>query len=88
MIYFLNQSKAVRKNDAWSKILPTYFEELKTAWVHKQAKLEADGKDEDQKAVLEAQLEARNEALETAFEDIDVDALEEEWISFVLQLEL
>ena len=88
MVYFLNQSKVVQKHERWSRILPTYFEELKANWVAKRAELEAEGKLEDQKAVGEAQLAARNAALDVAFLEVDIDALEGEWIDFVLELEL
>jgi hypothetical protein len=88
MVYFLNQSKVVQKHPRWSKILPTYFEELKASWVAKRAELESQDKLEDEKAVAEAQLAARNAALDVAFLEVDIQALEAEWMMFVMSLEL
>jgi hypothetical protein len=88
MVYFLNECKAVQRHPLWSRILPTYFEELKGAWAAQQALLEESDKFDDQEARDAAQLAARNAALDVAFEDVDLEELEAEWIEFVLSLEL
>lgn len=88
MVYFLNVSKVVQRHKTWSKILPTYFDELKAAWRVERAQLEEAGKMEDGELLSAAQLRARGHALEVAFRDVDVAELEEEWVKFVLDLEV
>lgn len=91
MIYFLNTAKVVQRDPEWSKILPTYFEELKAAWRKEIANLEAADEMEDSEiveAVQAAQIRARTAALELAFKDIDIEALEDEWAKYVLTLKL
>ncbi|MCB9914643.1 MAG: DUF1570 domain-containing protein [Planctomycetes bacterium] len=87
MIYFLNTSKKVQRDEAWSRILPTYFETLKSSWKAELKKLEADGDEEDVEKRGAAQLRARQAAVKAAFEGVDLDALEAEWIDFVNGLE-
>lgn len=88
MIYFLNESKQVRKNKVWSQILVRYFEELKRAWAEERAELEAKGELEDDAKVAGAQQAATQTALEFAFDGVDVQELEELWKDFILGLEL
>ncbi len=87
MIYFLNTSKTVERNEQWSAILPKYFETLKSSWKQELAALEAAGKEEEQAERAAGQLKARQAALAAAFEGVDVAALEAEWREFVLDLE-
>lgn len=87
MVYFLNTSKKVQKNELWSQVLTVYFETLKSSWAEGLGELEAEGKDEDRQQRGAAQLKARQAAVEAAFEGIDIDALEAEWILFVNGLE-
>ncbi|MFT7669450.1 MAG: hypothetical protein ACI8X5_002152 [Planctomycetota bacterium] len=88
MVYFLNTSKVVQKNELWAGILPRYFNELKRAWVLEQSKLVADGNLENTEELGAAQLRARTSALDVAFSDVDIYALEEEWIRYTLSLKL
>jgi hypothetical protein len=87
MIYFLRTSKEVAKREAWAKILPTYFETLKSAWSEELAKLEAMGKKDDKSARAEAGLAARRVALDRAFTGVDIDEIEGAWLNFVEKLE-
>ena len=88
MVYFLNASKVVQEHPRWSQILPIYFETLKREWRKEQVVLEAEDKADVQEERDAAQLRARDVALAAAFDDVDVDELELEWVSFVLSLEL
>lgn len=87
MIYFLEESKVVRKHPTWSKILTTYFETLQRVWAEQQERLAENGEEEDADALAAAQLQARAAAVDAAFRDVDLRALEEEWIRFVEGLE-
>lgn len=87
MIYFLRMSKAVEKSSSWSKILPTYFDVLKKSYAEGLSALEAAGKKDDKIARAKAGLEARTKAVDAAFADVDLDAIENAWISFVDGLE-
>jgi len=94
MVYFLESSKKVQKHRVWSRILPTYFDELKAAWREERAKLpdggvlSVDMEPDAWEEVAAAQLKARKRALEVAFEGVDLAELEEAWEEFVLDLEL
>ena len=88
LIYFLNECREVQKDERWSQILPIYFEELKAAWAQQRAGLEARGEEEDDGKVAEAQQAAREQAVEAAFDGVDLRALEELWREFTLSLEL
>lgn len=85
MIYFLNTSKKAKRK--WSGILPVYFETLKSTWKEELAKLEAKDEAEDDEKRYEGQLAARKAAVKAAFEGVDLDEIEEEWVSFVEELE-
>jgi hypothetical protein len=87
MIYFLRKCEAVEKNPAWKKILPTYFDTLKSVYGAKIAELEAAGKKDDKEAKAKAGLEARTGALEEAFKDVDLDELEQAWKTFTWSIE-
>ena len=88
MVYFLNSCKKVRKNEEWAAILPTYFNTIKSSWAEERATLEAAGKDEDPESVAAGMLEARKAALAEAFDGVDIDELQAEWISYTMDLEL
>jgi hypothetical protein len=83
MIYFLRTSKEVASRPAWAKILPTYFDALKSTYKDELAKL-ADPKEE--KARATAGLTARRHAVESAFADVDYEEIEDRWREFVLAL--
>jgi hypothetical protein len=83
LIYFLNTSKDVAKNERWAAILPTYFETLKSAWGEQLVRLASEGLEEDPTARLAAQKEARDAAVEAAFEEVDIWGLERAWVEFV-----
>ena len=85
MVFFLRESKKARKHPVWSKILPTYFETLKE--VYNQKLMELGDEAENPEKRFEAGKEAREYAVEIAFSDVDFNALEEEWRSFILDLE-
>ena len=92
MVYFLNECKKVQKHPQWSQILPKYFDELKSAWTEGRMDLEAGADSEDeaknQEARGVAQKAARDRALQFAFDGVDIEELEKEWIDFTLSLKL
>jgi hypothetical protein len=87
MIYFLRKSELVEKRPEWKKILPTYFDTLKSVYGAKLAELEAAGKQDDKEAKGKAGFEARTKAHEEAFRDVDIDELQEAWKTFTLAIE-
>ncbi len=86
MIYFLNTSKKVKRHERWSQILDIYFETLKSSWKEELAKLEIEGKQDDEEARAAGQLEARKAAVKAAFEGVDLREIEAEWVKFVGEL--
>jgi hypothetical protein len=83
MIYFLRTSREVRDHDQWSQILPVYFDALKADYRERTAAL---GDDADWAARAAAGVESRKAALAAATEGVDLDALQEAWREFVLDL--
>jgi len=88
MVYFLRTSPVVAKKPEWARILPTYFDTLKSSWAEELAALEASGKAQDRVKRFESGLKARRKACETAFEGVDFDAIDEAWQAFVREMEL
>ncbi len=88
MIYFLRTSSVVAKKAEWAQILPTYFETLKTSWKDEVEKLDATGKKDDPKSRAKSGLAARQAACKTAFEGVDMVAIDEAWQDFVRDMEL
>jgi len=87
MIYFLRTSKDVAAKPEWAKILPTYFNVLKTTYLASCAELEAAGKKDDAGAHNQAGYEARQRAVKEAFDGVDLKQLEEAWRIYTLGLE-
>ena len=87
MIWFLRRSPEVEKRPEWARILPTYFETLKTAWAEERAKLEAEGKAGERHARWKAGYAARNRAADAAFAGVDWEEIERAWAEFVGELE-
>lgn len=85
MIYFLRTCKVVAAKPEWARILPTYFEVLKSAYRDELAKLD-DTKKNDPGARGLAGLTARNRAVDKAFEGVDIDDLEAAWKTYTLSL--
>ncbi|HUR29222.1 MAG TPA: DUF1570 domain-containing protein [Planctomycetota bacterium] len=88
MIYFLRTAKVVAKHPAWEKILPAYFDTLKSAWQVELAKLKADGKLENEKLKAEAQARAREAAVSKAFEGVDFNEIQKAWETYTLGLKV
>jgi hypothetical protein len=88
MIYFLRKSKVVEKKPEWARILPTYFDRLRTSYAGKMDALKAAGKDTDAKAVARAGVEARAEAVDVAFQGVNFDEIQDAWEAFVRELEI
>lgn len=86
MVYFLRTSPVVARHPLWSRILDTYFRELKQDYAGQLARLAAGGGAQDQRALAEAGIASRKLALERAFEGVDLAALEAEWASYVSRL--
>jgi len=86
MIYFLQQSKVVKKKEEWSKILPTYFRVMKEAYDEEEEGLVKTKQLENEQQVEAAQKRAREKAVKAAFEDVDLREIEEAWIDFTLGL--
>jgi hypothetical protein len=87
MIYFLRKCEAVEKRAEWKRILPVYFDTLKSVYGAKILELETAGKKDDQQEKAKAGLEARTRALEEAFRGVDLDELEQAWKTFTLAIE-
>lgn len=85
MIYFLRTAKEVASRPAWAKILPTYFDTLKSAYKDELAKI-APEKQKDDKLREAAGLAARNAAVKAAFDGVDFAQIEDAWETFVLDL--
>ncbi|MBL8857152.1 MAG: hypothetical protein JNL28_01425 [Planctomycetes bacterium] len=88
MIYFLRKSDLVEKRPEWKKILPTYFDTLKSDYAARLEQLATEGKLEDRAAKAKAGFDARTKALEAAFADVDIDELEDAWAKFTLAIEV
>lgn len=86
MVYFLNTSREVKKHPVWSKILTTYFDELKKAWALEFERIEEKGGSGDEEWVAAAQVRARRLAADVAFDGVDLDEIERAWIAFVEEL--
>ena len=97
MIYFLRESKKVRANGRWRRILSTYFEALKETFEAEQAKLE-EGREGDPEELTEEEQalspqaritkKAREVALQRAFEGVDLVGLEIAWLDFMKKIKL
>jgi hypothetical protein len=87
MVYFLRQSPVVAKHPQWSKVLDTYFNELKADYARNLALLETQGRKDDRRAKAEVGVASRKYALEKAFDGVDIAALESEWVDFMSKLE-
>jgi hypothetical protein len=100
MVYFLRKSPVVRARADWARILPTYFETLKTAFAEElerlgpeaSAPLPPDAKLEAKLAYFklreEAGKPAREKAVEAAFAGVDLTELEQAWRLYILDLPL
>ncbi len=88
MVYFLNESRTVQRHDQWSQILPIYFDELKAAWSELKDELEESGDDPEAEAKARriAEEAAKKRAVDLAFQGVDLDELEKEWIDFTLSI--
>jgi hypothetical protein len=87
MIYFLRTCKQVAAKPEWARILPTYFEVLKSSYAEELSKLDATKKD-DPAARGVAGLTARGRAVDAAFQGVDLEALEAAWRTYILALPL
>jgi hypothetical protein len=87
IIYFLRTCKQVAARPDWARILPTYFDVLKSAYAEELAKLD-ETKKSDASARSAAGLTARNRAVETAFQGVDLDALQDAWRTYISALPL
>ena len=86
MIYFLRTSRVVEKHSQWSEILDIYFERLKVEYRSRLTELGPDPTKVDRSARGAAGVEARKAAVETAFDGVDLDALEAAWRDFLADL--
>jgi hypothetical protein len=83
LVYFLRKSEVAAKKPEWAAILPTYFAELKSGYAAELARLETAGKASDKEQRAKAGLAVRQAALAKALTGVDVDALEQAWITYV-----
>lgn len=88
MIYFLRTCKDVAAKPEWAKILPTYFDVLRKDYAEACARLEGEGKKEDKQAHYAAGYEARVNAVDKAFEGVNLDDLEKAWSAYILTLKV
>lgn len=87
MVYFLRESKEVRRRRAWAALLPTYFETLKRVYPEELFAVLEEGLQADVKRVREAARTARTRALDAALEGVDLAELEEAWLAFMADLQ-
>ena len=87
MVYFLRSSGEVARRHDWSEILPRYFDTLKTAFAEELDALAARSEPIQVQTYLDACGRSRTQALDTAFEGIDLAELETAWAAFVEALE-
>jgi hypothetical protein len=73
MVHFLASSPEAQGRRAWSRILPTYFQTLRSAWSVERRRLTASGGAEP------ARRRARARAWAAAFEGVDWGKLEASW---------
>ncbi len=78
MVYFLRLAPEVQSNRAWARVLPTYFDTLKRAFVEEKSSLPA-AKAADRVALWQAGRAARMKAFDAAFAGIDLDEIERAW---------
>lgn len=82
MIYFLNNSPAVKKNDRWSQILPIYFNTIKEENARGLEELDEDKRD-NRLAQLAVGKRAREAAVDAAFDGVDLDAIHQAWEKYI-----
>lgn len=79
--YFLMIAKdGGQKNAQWAAIIPNYYESLKAAYEKRMNLLDSSSSIGDRQ---KAEKDARDEALEKTFKDIDLEALETAWRSWI-----
>ena len=88
MIYFLRESRVVKKHEVWSKILDTYFDTLRDSFAAGLADLESKELLDNPWERYMLGEECLEKALEAAFKDVDFDEIEEEWKEFVMDLKV
>jgi hypothetical protein len=86
MIHFLRTSPEVAHREEWARILPRYFATLKEAYAQELEKL--GDRRSDLVERWKAGFEARNRAVDAAFEDVDLDEIEQAWVRHVRGLVL
>ncbi len=82
-VFFLKECEVVARNPAWSRILPTYFETLKSSYSTAVSGL---GESPSLADKGKAGEKARAEALEAAFAGVDFKQLESAWAGYVSKL--
>jgi hypothetical protein len=87
MVYFLRESKEVRRRREWASILPTYFETLKRAYPEELMVIVEEGLTNDIERLQEAGELARVRALDEAIDGVDLIELENAWLTFVSELQ-
>lgn len=88
MVYFLRMSPKAKKHPLWSKILDTYFVELKSEYARKLGELKQAGGADEPLSRHEAGKAAREHAVSRAFADIDLVELEDAWTEYVTSIEV
>jgi hypothetical protein len=81
MIHFLRTSPEVARREEWARILPRYFETLKLAFAE-EVELLGERRD-DLVERWKAGFQARNRAVDAAFEGVDFEEIERAWILHV-----
>lgn len=86
MIYFLRTSRDVERHPQWSRVLDTYFLELKQDYGRRLGELADKGTDSREARAM-AGMAARSHALERAFDGVDLDELEAAWADYIAGLD-
>ncbi len=81
-VYFLREAEVVKKHPRWSKVLTDYFDALKRGYLDAIEPIPKPTLADKQAA----QAKAKEAALAAFLKDVDLDALESQWKSFIVKM--
>jgi hypothetical protein len=83
LIYFLRTAQAAEREPTYARILPVYFDTLKSSFQRRMAEL---GEQPAPEATFLVGKQARDEALAAALDGVDLSALQRDWQRHLLGL--
>lgn len=84
LVHFLLESKEARRHPRWKRVLPTYFDILRSGWAIERKRLGG----ATPEAYEAARARVREKARKAAFGEVDWAALEQAWAQHVMTLAL